>query len=148
MPTRTSSDGAWLEKRLRAMRVDLLDALRARLPGAFVGEHGSFGTVAGEDEHAIETMLTATAAATNGAACNPELAGMLATLHDIDGALQRIEFDVGGVCTGCGALIPMARLRDMPAVATCAACAQPAEPAEPAACPAPAAPAEPAERKP
>lgn len=124
MPKLTSSDVAELERRLRAMRIDLLDALRARLPGAASGEPRSFGAMSGEGEHAIDAMFTATPTSTDGATLPPPLAGLLATLHDIDGALQRIEFDVGGMCTGCGALIPMARLRDMPAVSTCATCAE------------------------
>jgi DnaK suppressor protein len=44
-------------------------------------------------------------------------------LHAIDAALERIACNVGGLCTVCGAPIPIERLRVLPIAATCVACA-------------------------
>ena len=111
----TSSDLAELEQTLRAMRIDAVDAIRARLAAPDSGEPRSLGSLPGAGDQAVEDMLT-----------DNEIALIqheLATLHDIDDALKRIEFDVGGICTQCGSPIPIARLRAVPTAATCIDCA-------------------------
>ena len=47
----------------------------------------------------------------------------LREVRAIDDALRRIEFDVFGLCTGCGARIAIDRLRAVPTAALCASCA-------------------------
>ena len=111
----TSSDLAELERTLRAMRIDTIEAIRARLHEPDSGQPRSLGSMLGEGDRAVEDMLTDNEVAL--------IRHELATLHDIDNAIKRIEFDVGGICTECGAPIPIARLRAMPTAATCIACA-------------------------
>jgi len=111
----TSSDLAEVEQRLRGMRVDVLDAVRARLAGAGTGQARSLGSLLEQGDTAVDAMLV-----------DDDIALVrheLAMLRDIDAALKRIEFDVGGICTQCGATIPIERLRAMPTAATCVACA-------------------------
>lgn len=46
-----------------------------------------------------------------------------ATLEQIEGALERIEGGVYGVCTECESKIPKTRLQVLPYTATCVKCA-------------------------
>lgn len=111
----TSSDLAEVEQKLRAMRIDAVDAIRSRLDEPGSDQPRSLGSLLGEGDQGVEDMLT-----------DNEIALIqheLATLHDIDDALRSIEFDVGGICMACGAPIPLARLRAMPTATTCMACA-------------------------
>jgi DnaK suppressor protein len=111
----TSSDLAEIEQTLRAMRVDAVEAIRARLDEPGGDQPRSLGSLLGAGDQAVEDMLT-----------DNEIALIrheLAALHEIDAALRRIEFDVGGICLACGAPIPFARLRAMPTATTCMACA-------------------------
>lgn len=111
----TSSNLAELEQKLRAMRVDALDAVRMRLAGSDNGMARSLGSLLEQGDAAVDAML----ADDDIALVQHELA----TLRDIDAALKRIEFDVGGICTQCGASIPIERLRAVPTAATCVGCA-------------------------
>lgn len=111
----TSSDVAELEHQLRSMRVEVIDALRTRLAGAESDQPRSLDNPAGEGDGAVD----ATFAETDIALVRHELDA----LRDIDDALKRIEFHVAGICTECGAAIPIARLRAVPTAATCMACA-------------------------
>lgn len=111
----TSADLADIEARLRAMRVEAIDAIRARLSADGSSLAHSLGSLAGEGDQAVEDMLTDTEIAL--------LEHELGALRDIDAALKRIEFDVAGICTVCGAAIPVERLRALPAAAMCVRCA-------------------------
>lgn len=111
----TSSDIAELENQLRAMRAGVVSAVHERLAGTESGQARSLGGLAGEGDQAVEDMLTENEIAL--------IQHELASLHDIDAALRRIEFDVGGICTQCGVSIPVARLRAMPMAAMCVDCA-------------------------
>ena len=97
------------------MRIDVLDAVRTRLAGTDTGQARSLGSLMEQGDAAVDAML----ADDDIALVQHELA----TLRDIDAALRRIEFDVGGICTQCGATIPIERLRAVPSAATCVACA-------------------------
>jgi len=111
----TSSELTELEQRLRALRADAVDAIRTRLAGTENGQPRSLGSMLGEGEPAVEDMFAETQLAL--------VRHELDTLRDIDAALRRIEFDVGGICTACGAAISPARLCAVPTAATCVACA-------------------------
>lgn len=113
--TLTSSDIAELEQQLRSMRVEVIDALRTRLAGAGSDQPRSLDNPAGEGDDAA----AATFADTDIAMVRHEIDA----LRDIDDALKRIEFHVAGVCTECGAAIPIGRLRAVPTAATCIECA-------------------------
>jgi RNA polymerase-binding transcription factor DksA len=111
----TSSDVAELEQKLRVLRADTVDAVRARLGGMGSGQARSLISALGAGDLAVEDMLTENEIAL--------IQHELATLADIDAALKRIAFDIGGICTQCGAPIPIARLRAVPTAATCVDCA-------------------------
>ena len=97
------------------MRSDAVEAIRVRLAGTESGQARSLGSMPDEGDLAVEDMFTETEIAL--------IAHELHTVHDIDDALRRIEFDIGGICTQCGAAIPMARLRAVPTAAMCIDCA-------------------------
>lgn len=111
----TASDLDEVEVRLRALRIDVLDAMRTRLGNDANGQARSLGSLLGAGDAAVEDMLTENEIAL--------VEHERATLRAIDAALQRIEFGVGGICTACGAPIPIERLRAVPTAITCVACA-------------------------
>lgn len=49
-------------------------------------------------------------------------ASLLRTIEEIDAALGRIDRGTYGVCTSCGAAIPVERLELRPFAGTCVAC--------------------------
>jgi RNA polymerase-binding transcription factor DksA len=112
----TSSDLAEVEQLLRAQRQDIVLALRQRRAAT------------GRDQECGDGCVPA---AGTGAACMCDEVDANARRHEldalreIDSALQRIEFNVGGVCAMCGAAISIERLRGVPTATTCAACAAP-----------------------
>jgi DnaK suppressor protein len=112
----TSSELADIEQRLRSMRADIGERIRTRLHAAY----GDDSPVAGAaavlgGEHGPEDTLDEDQIAL--------IAHELDELNEVDAALLRIEFNVGGVCTDCGNDIAYERLRAMPSAATCIECA-------------------------
>lgn len=113
----TSSDLAEVEQLLRAQRQDIVLALRQRLAASGCGQECGHGCVPAPGEAAAACMF-------NDVHATASL-HELDTLRAIDSALQRIEFDVGGICATCGAPIAIERLRGTPTATTCGACAAP-----------------------
>ena len=111
----TSSDLAEVEQLLRAQRQDIVLALRQRLAATGCGQECGHGCVPAPGEAAVACIFNDVHATANRRE--------LDALREIDSALRRIEFDVGGVCATCGAAIAIERLRGLPTATTCAACA-------------------------
>jgi len=111
----TLSDIKELEITLRAMRQDVLDAIRVHLSSSGDDEpHRLANHIADGDSPAEAAFLSDN----DLALLHHEQSDLAA----IDAALKRIEFGVGGICIECGEPIPAPRLRAAPTALTCLEC--------------------------
>jgi RNA polymerase-binding protein DksA len=100
-------------QRLRKTREDLTAAIRERINGDAPTIAPGTYTAENEDRPQAE-MLSHT---------EEHLADHeTALLHEVDGALGRLESGGFGICVSCGCEIPEARLLATPTVQTCIEC--------------------------
>ena len=111
----TSSELADIEQRLLSMRADIGERIRTRLHAAYGADSPVPGAAVGAGEQGPDETLDDDQIAL--------IAHELDELSEVDAALLRIEFNVGGVCTGCGKDIAYERLRTMPSATACVECA-------------------------
>lgn len=115
MSTLTASSLEELGTQLRLRRAEVQGHIHTRLHGSAQAEPAGPG-------------LDAEAAEGQGDAGKLDPTDMalldheLMALRDIDGALERLDAGLAGVCAECAGTVPLARLLANPAAQTCIAC--------------------------
>ncbi len=117
MNTLTASSLEELGTQLRLRRAEVQSHIHARLHGSEQAETAAPGADAeasegGEDDGAGKLEPTDMAL----------LDHELMALRDIDGALERLDAGLAGVCSECAGTVPLARLLANPTARTCIAC--------------------------
>ncbi len=110
-----ANDFTELQADLKAARASHLERVRAHLAGRDADEVRTLiNYFDSGDSRAAAAMLSDTELAL--------LQHEIGELTAIDAALARIDRGVGGLCVVCHGPLPLARLRALPAAATCIAC--------------------------
>lgn len=116
MSTLTASSLEELGTQLRLRRAEVQEHIHARLHGPEQAETDAPGpdAEASEDGDAGAGKLEPADMAL--------LDHELMALRDIDGALERLDAGLAGVCSECAGPVPLARLLANPSAQTCIAC--------------------------